>query len=112
MRYYIYSENKPTEVSEPVYHEWELSDKYNYSFEDYSLTLNNKTFLIQIAYFGVFGDDEIAKPFVLSYSSYATINSQLTEESSIEFYETYEAVDFRRNELIRQIKKQLWPRYA
>ena len=81
MRYYIYADNKPVEVSEAIYIQWETSEKYKFSFEDYFLQASNHTYKIQIAYLGVCSDFETPKPFVLEYSK--TVRENGIDKSEI-----------------------------
>jgi len=113
IRYFIFQEGKLKEVSEDGYETWCSTEEEKYFLPDYTVLSGGYEYAINSFYHGACDQYEMPPlPFVLIYSAdrWEITPKGLTkteEKNEVEFFETPDAMNQRRHELIAWIEARM-----
>ncbi len=102
MKYVIIEDNKLKKVSQGIYEYWLENKSDQFILPTFTKKLKNKKFIIDTDFVGSFQKNQPVHPFVLfKYEEQGTN----TVKDEVEYFETFEELKKRRQELIEQISK-------
>lgn len=112
MRYYIYENDKAKGVAESEYEAWLSLEKEKYVFEDYAVLIDGNQYSIETIYQGAIDKGEGVYPFILLYFEdvFQIEDDGLKvdhDNDKIEYFETFEEMKQRREELIKTIEEKI-----